>query len=861
MSEIAKRLEKAEKFLHKGRPEAALDEYLAILNDDPRNEPVRQSAADLCLTLGRTSEAAKLVSDMFNHYVSIKDVGKVVVTYKRLARLSTPTLEQTLAFAGFSEKINRKDALDGYETAIKGLLQAGRRPEALKALHHVVALHPTANNHQRLGHLAAELGEKKIASAAFVAVAVFEERANEDASTAYARAYELDPQNAAAILGHGRCLGESGHAEEAARLLEPLANYPSAPVEAREAYGKALVACNRLVEAEPYVWEMFDRTPKQYATLICNFIGAFLDADDGEQACRLANRMEEFHRKAGTRREFVQRMKEVAEQHPANTEFLEYLVELFNSSNREHDYCATLLRLFEIHFAAELFSKAADALDRAAEVDPYEPGHQNRLDMLRKKIEPARFNAIANRFAGVLKPVEPAAKVADDENESTVLEDLMLQSEIFLQYSMRSKAIERLERIVRLFPREEDTNDKLRQIYQNAGFIPQYQENSRDMIPPGASVSARSMAAMASSPAVPTSIPRAVANEAAVDNISRVTEITRNLYRQSNVKGVLFTSVNDIGKHWGASRCVSGLITPGKPPSAAMEYCAPGIKQSEVTNIVKLIMTLQSLCVSNGGAIAISDVTRVPELAGLQPVITALNIQALLAVALMDGDDHVGVLILEQCGAPRHWLPTDTVVLRTIADQMVLAVNNARLRSLVKNLAVTDEKSGLLKRSSYLDVLMSEVRRSVQQGSPLSVMLMDFGKASAMVRELGESGVESMMQQVGQTIASHIRQNDVAVRYDLTEIALILADTNDKNAFFVVEKMRKLLDGTRVSAKNLQLRTTVGIAQAVLDANYDPVDIVTEVINRAESSLLTAKHEGGNIARALAPVFANAAAS
>jgi diguanylate cyclase (GGDEF)-like protein len=361
--------------------------------------------------------------------------------------------------------------------------------------------------------------------------------------------------------------------------------------------------------------------------------------------------------------------------------------------------------------------------------------------------------------------------------------------------------------------------------------------------------------------AVPNSNTRSAANENAVDNISRVTEITRNLYRQSNVKGVLFTSVNDIGKHWGASRCVSGLITPGKPPSAAMEYCAPGIKQSEVTNIVKLIMTLQTLCVSNGGAVAFADVTRVPELESLRPVLEALNIQALLAVALMDGEDHAGVLILEQCGVPRHWLPTDAVVLRTIADQMVLAVNNARLRSLVKNLAVTDEKSGLLKRSSYLDVLMSEVKRSVQQNSPLSVMLMDFGKASTLVREMGESGVESMMQQLGQTIASHIRQNDVAVRYDLTEIALILADTNDKNAFFVVEKMRKLLDSMRVSAKSIPLKTTVGIAEAVLDANYDPVDIVTEVINRAESSLHTAKHEGGNIARALAPAFVNAAAS
>lgn len=854
MSEIAKRLEKAEKFLHKGRPESALDEYLAILDDDPRNDSVRQSAADLCLTLGRNDEAARLVSEMFNHYVSIGDTGKVVVTYKRLSRLSTPTIEQSLQFAQVSEKSNRKDALDAYETAIKSLLQARRKPEALAALKHVVALSPSANNQQRLGQLAAELGENKIASVAFVAVAVAAERANEDPCTAYARAYDLDSQNAAAVLGHGRCLGESGHAEEAAHLLEPLANYPSAPVEAREAYGKALVACNRLAEAEPYVWEMFDRTPKQYAPLIYGFIGSFLDADDGEQACRIADRMDSFHRKAGTRREFVQKMSEIAEQHPVNVHFLEYLVELFNSSNREHEYCAVLLRLFEIHCAAEDFSKAADTLDRAAEVDPYEPGHQNRLEMLRQKIEPARFNAIANRFAGVLKAEESTPNLTVGDSESTVLEDLILQAEIFLQYSMRSKALDRMNRISKLFPREEENNAKLRDLYQGAGYVPQYNGISR---PAAAAQNAPAGRSLLVEPMVAAKAQRTV-SEAAVDNISRVSEITRNLYRQHNIKGVLFTSVNDIGRHWGASRCIAGLITPGKPPSAAMEYCAPGVKQSEVTSIVKLITTLQSICLANGGAVAIPNVATVPELEPIQPVITALNIQALLAVSLMDGDTHAGLLILEQCGAQRHWLPTDTVVLRTIADQMVLAVNNARLRSLVKNLAVTDEKSGLLKRSSYLDVLMSEVRRSVQQNSPLSVMLMDFGKASMLVREMGESGVESMMQQLGQMIASHIRQNDVAVRYDLTEIALILADTNDKNAFFVVDKMRKLLDGMRLSVRNAPLKTTVGIAEAVLDPSYDPVDIVTEVINRAESSLHAAKHDGGNIARSLAPAFATA---
>ena len=85
----------------------------------------------------------------------------------------------------------------------------------------------------------------------------------------------------------------------------------------------------------------------------------------------------------------------------------------------------------------------------------------------------------------------------------------------------------------------------------------------------------------------------------------------------------------------------------------------------------------------------------------------ALTIESLLAVPLMDAGEQAGILILEQT-TPRQWRHTDIVVMKTIADQMVLAVSNARLRNLMKTLAVTDEKSGLLKRSSYLDVLLSE---------------------------------------------------------------------------------------------------------------------------------------------------------
>src|SRR5204863_6830976 len=152
--------------------------------------------------------------------------------------------------------------------------------------------------------------------------------------------------------------------------------------------------------------------------------------------------------------------------------------------------------------------------------------------------------------------------------------------------------------------------------------------------------------------------------------------------------------------------------------------------------------------------------------------IAALGIKSLLVVPLLDptAEEHVGILLLEQCGSQRLWKPTDAVVLKTIAEQMVLAVNNAKLRSLMKTLAVTDEKSGLLKRSSYLDVMMAEVKRSVQQNTAMTLMLLNFGKAGTLTREGGEPALEAVMQSIGQSVAANIRQTDTAVRYDRTTI-------------------------------------------------------------------------------------------
>jgi GGDEF domain-containing protein/tetratricopeptide (TPR) repeat protein len=858
MADISKRLEKAEKYLQRSKPEAALEEYLNILDDDPENGQVRQAAADLCLALDRRSEAAELLSGLLEQEFEAGESAKGSITYKKLCKITTPTPMQTFQYAQLTEKRDRKEALDAYSVALQGFERQKKDKQALATCKRIVELSPTIENLQLTAEKAAALGEEKTAASNFVQLGLLQDQESPGSGfQSYERAYNFDPLNFQAIYLYGRGLFSHNAVKECLAVLEQVVTRVKGLPELRELYAHALMAAKRPAEAEPYTWELFETDPQQLEE-VASLVGVYLDVNDTRGALELAKKLEAHETAAGRRREFITSMYEMSDRRLATLGFTEYLVKLFDTANREHEYSRTLLKLFQLYYAAGKYGQAGETLDRAAELDPYEPGHSKRLEMLRGRIDDHQYNRIANRFQRVDNKAEaaaeaapaPAASTPAREAEPTVLEDFILQAEIYLQYGMRSKALERLERVSKLFPREEQKNEKLRHLYISAGFTPVYEVAAavaKAAAPPAASAAPEEKQASS----VPSSSTSRY-EENAVDNFARVTEITRNIYRQANVKSVLFTAVNDIGRHFNASRCVAGLCTIGKPPSAALEYCAPGVKQSDVMAIVKLIGLTQQL--ATNGPVTISNAKASRELAPAAEHIQALNIDSLLAVPLLDSGEQSGILILEQT-SPRQWQQTDVVVLKTIAEQMVLAVSNVRLRTLMKTLAVTDEKSGLLKRSSYLDVLLSEVRRSLQQKTPMTLMLLHFGKASAMVKEIGEAQVESMMQQLGQALASHIRQNDVAVRYDLTTIALLLADTTEKNAFLVVDKMRKVLAPNRIPGTERTPPISFGIAEAVLQERFDAVDMVTEVINRVESALEIARAEGGNKAHSLAPVL------
>src|SRR5215467_3085485 len=119
MTDISKRLEKAERYLQKGKTEAALEEYLLALDEDPRNDRVRQTAADLYIRCGRNSEAATLLSGLLDQQVTSGDPAGIV-TYKKLAKVATPTPFQILQYAQLIARKDKNEALEAYTQAMRG---------------------------------------------------------------------------------------------------------------------------------------------------------------------------------------------------------------------------------------------------------------------------------------------------------------------------------------------------------------------------------------------------------------------------------------------------------------------------------------------------------------------------------------------------------------------------------------------------------------------------------------------------------------------------------------------------------------------------------------------------------------------
>ena len=114
------------------------------------------------------------------------------------------------------------------------------------------------------------------------------------------------------------------------------------------------------------------------------------------------------------------------------------------------------------------------------------------------------------------------------------------------------------------------------------------------------------------------------------------------------------------------------------------------------------------------------------------------------------------------------------------------------------------------------------------------------------MRQQGESPMERFLEQLARSLQPIVRQNDVAVKYTSWSLAFILPDTTIDGAQNLADKLRRAASGIRPPWDSTAITLSAGIVEAVAKSDFDSEDIVTDLMNRAETSVEEARKRGGD---------------
>jgi len=863
MTDVNKQLERAKKFLEKNRTEDAIDAYLAVLEDAPSHPEATQALGDLYARQEQPERAAVYYGMFFDLLIDPKDETKALAIYNRfLKNLSANQPPERIArYAFLQQKQNRpEEASEQYGKAAELFTLAGREEDALFCLERMAQLEPENLSRQvTLAEVAERNGRSNLAARALLrAGQLATATGSTDESLKYLyHAHTLAPNERSVALLYGAAKLRKGDAADAAKLLAPFAATEGDPVFL-ETYSEALMRSGQLDRARE-VLEKLLRDRNAGLVRLFQLAEQYIIAGAGNKAVEVLATVKRKMFADKRQNEFAAQLDDVAGRHPASSEVLEFWAALYNELNRESKYFEIMIHLFDAYLKNGNIRKACDSLERLVDIDSYDYRNQERLGRLRGKADDSFVQRIASRLtrsgttistsetepqAGPRSVPESSSPATEEGRRMQTLEDLIVQTEIFLQYSLQNKAMDRLHKIAELFPGEEEKNARLRNLYQTANFWPQGVPVKKIVEAPKPVSSPPPAEVARTSPAKTGTY-----NADTLRDLAKISEINQKIFRQQTPRAMLNTAVNEIGEYLRASRTLAVIGTAGRPPDLAAEYCGPNMKPAPGAQVVFLLAQVEKAEGDELGGLVVENTPG--------SVLGDLALRTALGVKITDRETQqpAGMIIVGQA-EPRKWKPNETYFLQAIGDQMLMSVSHTRLRSLVRRMGVSDERTGLLSRSSYQSCLLTEADRARTQGTPLALTILQIDRGGELLRQQGESPMEKFLEQLARSLQPIVRQNDVAVKYTSWSLAFILPDTTLDGAQNLADKLRRAAAGIRPPWDATAITLSAGIVEAVAKSDFDSEDIVTDLMNRAEISMEEARKRGGDTVVTLeAPKF------
>jgi diguanylate cyclase (GGDEF)-like protein/putative nucleotidyltransferase with HDIG domain len=252
---------------------------------------------------------------------------------------------------------------------------------------------------------------------------------------------------------------------------------------------------------------------------------------------------------------------------------------------------------------------------------------------------------------------------------------------------------------------------------------------------------------------------------------------------------------------------------------------------------IRLGEGLAGVAADSGEPVLANSVAESPQYVPLHP-----GIRAALSLPLKYRDELLGVLSLESRRL-HAFSQQDVLTLRTLADQLAIALHNARAYQVALEQAITDGLTGLKTHRFFMEELDREWRRSTRSGHLFSVIMMDLDGFKLVNDRHGHLEGDKVLTAVAHLLSDFVRQSNVMARYGGDEFAILMPETRTEQAEVLAERLRARIeaDGFLVAHG---VTASFGIATFPV---HGPTQ--EEILRVADSGMYLAKHQAGNCVR------------
>ncbi|HMB21078.1 MAG TPA: sensor domain-containing diguanylate cyclase, partial [Spirochaetota bacterium] len=211
-----------------------------------------------------------------------------------------------------------------------------------------------------------------------------------------------------------------------------------------------------------------------------------------------------------------------------------------------------------------------------------------------------------------------------------------------------------------------------------------------------------------------------------------------------------------------------------------------------------------------------------------------------IIVPLKSKNSLNGILILGKKLNDEGFDTSDREFLNYLSRFGAIAVENSRLYLM----STLDRMTRLFIHHYFQIRLLEEIKRSQRYKTPMSIIISDIDHFKNFNDTYGHQQGDIVLKEAAQIFRDQLRKIDLPARYGGEEFAVILPETNLKQAGAVAQRLRHAVESHPFSGQGKPLHVTISLGVAEYDVNRD-VDSKS-LIDRADRAMYKAKEMGRN---------------